>query len=137
MSVLAQNTLTCIFSAKSKNILQTVPSQTRSLQKPSLKGWNYRKFGQNILKKFSSRDMAGNLIFCFWKRNQIITLSKVAQIQVINTSFDQKLNEESEYYHIFNFWRFIYMAININIFRYPSIFQFFAFFSKNLVQCYK
>ena len=94
-------------------------------------GRNYRKSSQNIFKKFSSRDMAGNLNFCFWKRNQIIALSKVAQIQVINTSFDQKLNEESENHHIFYFWRFFYKEINLNIFRFPSIFQFLPFSRKS------
>jgi len=77
--------------------------------------------------------MAGNLIFCFRKRKKIITLSRLAQIIILNSSFDQKLNEQSKNYHQFNFWSFLNWEINKNIFWFPSIFLFFAFFSKKLV----
>ena len=81
--------------------------------------------------------MAGNLIFCFWKRKQITTLSKLAQIWFKNTSFDQKLNEEFENHHIFTFWSFFQMETDKNVFWFSSIFQFFAIFSKKLVQSHK
>ncbi len=60
--------------------------------------------------------MAGNLIFCFRKRKRNITMLKLAQIYLINTSFDQKLNEESENYHTSNFLTFFNIEIIKNSF---------------------
>ena len=43
------------------------------------------------------------------------------------------MNEQKKNYHHFNFWSFLNWEINKNVFWFPSIFLFFAFFSKKLV----